>query len=75
MSCPDKYKKLGTFYKYYTGEVKAPVLTLFIGGNHEASNYSQELYGHPSPFGSLLLISGLMVVGLLTIYFIWVMQM
>ena len=33
-------------YRYYSGEKTAPVLTLFIGGNHEASNYLQELpYG------------------------------
>ena len=30
--------------RYYTGEKKAPVLTLVIGGNHEASNYMWELY-------------------------------
>ena len=28
---------------YYTGEKKAPLLTLVIGGNHEASNYMWEL--------------------------------
>jgi len=34
------------FYRYYTGELVAPVLTIFIGGNHEASNHLQELsYG------------------------------
>ncbi|CAE6454904.1 unnamed protein product [Rhizoctonia solani] len=44
MSVPDKYKQLGTFYKYYTGEEKASVLTIVIGGNHEASNYMWELY-------------------------------
>ncbi|KAF8606029.1 DBR1-domain-containing protein [Ceratobasidium sp. AG-I] len=44
MAVPDKYKQLGTFYKYYTGEVTAPVLTIIIGGNHEASNYMWELY-------------------------------
>ncbi|KAF7981363.1 hypothetical protein HWV62_33829 [Athelia sp. TMB] len=44
MSVPDKYKQLGTFHKYYTGESVAPVLTLVIGGNHEASNYMWELY-------------------------------
>ena len=32
-----------TFYKYYSGEKTAPVLTIFIGGNHEASNYLWEL--------------------------------
>ena len=32
--------------RYYSGEKKAPILTIFIGGNHEASNYLQELpYG------------------------------
>ena len=32
--------------RYYSGEVKAPLLTIFVGGNHEASNYLQELaYG------------------------------
>ncbi|KAG4067921.1 hypothetical protein HA402_010607 [Bradysia odoriphaga] len=40
------YHDLGTFHKYYNGESTAPVLTIFIGGNHEASKYLQEL-----PFG------------------------
>lgn len=32
--------------RYYSGEKVAPILTIFIGGNHEASNYLQELpYG------------------------------
>ncbi|KAL1711189.1 lariat debranching enzyme, C-terminal domain-containing protein [Schizophyllum commune] len=44
MAVPDKYKDLRQFYQYYTGEKKAPVLTLVIGGNHEASNYMWELY-------------------------------
>ncbi|TFK45893.1 hypothetical protein OE88DRAFT_1648923 [Heliocybe sulcata] len=30
--------------RYYTGDKTAPVLTVFIGGNHEASNYLWELY-------------------------------
>ncbi|KAI6649743.1 Lariat debranching enzyme [Oopsacas minuta] len=45
MSVPLKYRNMGTFYKYYTGEKVAPVLTIFIGGNHEAANYLWEL-GH-----------------------------
>lgn len=46
MAVPPKYRSMQTFYKYYSGEKKAPVLTIFIGGNHEASNYLQELpYG------------------------------
>ncbi|KAH6976186.1 lariat debranching enzyme, C-terminal domain-containing protein [Ilyonectria sp. MPI-CAGE-AT-0026] len=44
MAVPRKYRKLGDFHKYYSGEAKAPVLTLVIGGNHEASNYLFELY-------------------------------
>ena len=44
MSVPIKYREMGTFYKYYSGELKAPYPTLFIGGNHEASNYLWELY-------------------------------
>ena len=35
------FQDMCTFYKYYSGEAIAPVLTLFIGGNHEASNYLQ----------------------------------
>ncbi|XP_026738294.1 lariat debranching enzyme isoform X2 [Trichoplusia ni] len=46
MAVPDKYQHMCSFYKYYSGERKAPILTIFIGGNHEASNYLQELpYG------------------------------
>uniref|UniRef100_A0A2K6UIE3 Debranching RNA lariats 1 n=1 Tax=Saimiri boliviensis boliviensis TaxID=39432 RepID=A0A2K6UIE3_SAIBB len=46
MAVPPKYRHMQTFYRYYSGEKKAPVLTLFIGGNHEASNHLQELpYG------------------------------
>ncbi|SCV05523.1 LANO_0H09362g1_1 [Lachancea nothofagi CBS 11611] len=35
IAVPDKYKKLGDFPKYYNGELKAPLPTIFIGGNHE----------------------------------------
>ncbi|KAG0697591.1 lariat debranching enzyme, C-terminal domain-containing protein [Suillus ampliporus] len=44
MAVPQKYRQLGDFHKYYTGERTAPVLTIVIGGNHEASNYMSELY-------------------------------
>ncbi|KAJ2743252.1 lariat debranching enzyme [Coemansia sp. BCRC 34301] len=44
MSCPNKYKQVGGFYRYYTGERKAPIPTVFVGGNHEASNHLRELY-------------------------------
>ncbi|KAF8583142.1 DBR1-domain-containing protein [Ramaria rubella] len=44
MAVPQKYKHLGGFHKYYLGQAKAPILTIVIGGNHEASNYMWELY-------------------------------
>lgn len=46
MAVPRKFQDMCSFYKYYSGEKVAPILTIFIGGNHEASNYLQELpYG------------------------------
>lgn len=46
MAVPVKYMEMHDFYKYHSGEKKAPMLTIFIGGNHEASNYLQEFpYG------------------------------
>lgn len=44
MSVPNKYKQIGDFHEYYSGKRTAPYLTIFIGGNHEASNYLFELY-------------------------------
>lgn len=44
LAVPPKYQSLGTFHEYYSGKRKAPVLTIVIGGNHEASNYMWELY-------------------------------
>ncbi|KAF8060563.1 DBR1 [Scenedesmus sp. PABB004] len=44
MSVPVKYRQLMTFWKYYSGAAVAPVPTLFIGGNHEATNYLWELH-------------------------------
>jgi hypothetical protein len=43
MACPVKYRTMNTFWKYYSGEEIAPVPTIFVGGNHEASNYLWEL--------------------------------
>jgi lariat debranching enzyme len=43
LTCPRKYLKMGDFHKYYSGEKIAPVLTLFIGGNHEAIGFMSEL--------------------------------
>ena len=44
MAVPAKYRELGDFHEYYSGHRKAPYLTIFIGGNHEASNHLFELY-------------------------------
>lgn len=44
LAVPHKYRRLNTFHHYATGEKIAPVLTVFIGGNHEASNVLQSLY-------------------------------
>ena len=44
MSVPRKYREIGDFHEYYSGKRKAPYLTLFVGGNHEASNHLWELY-------------------------------
>ncbi|OEU08002.1 hypothetical protein FRACYDRAFT_196939, partial [Fragilariopsis cylindrus CCMP1102] len=50
-SIPSKYQKLGTFCQYYSGQKKAPIPTIFIGGNHEASQSLRELYygGYVAP--------------------------
>ncbi|KAG7194278.1 uncharacterized protein KQ657_005005 [Scheffersomyces spartinae] len=46
MAVPAKYLQLGDFHEYYSGKRTAPVLTVFIGGNHESSSYLKELkYG------------------------------
>ena len=44
LSCPEKYREMGDFYKYYNSKIKTPYLTIFIGGNHEASNYLEQNY-------------------------------
>lgn len=41
---PEKYYAMHDFHEYYSGTRTAPYLTVFIGGNHEASNYMWELY-------------------------------
>ncbi|CAX41137.1 RNA lariat debranching enzyme, putative [Candida dubliniensis CD36] len=46
LNVPFKYQRMADFHEYYSGKRKAPVLTIFIGGNHECSSYLQELkYG------------------------------
>ncbi len=41
---PQKYRRMADFHEYYSGARTAPYLTIFIGGNHEASNHLFELY-------------------------------
>jgi lariat debranching enzyme len=44
MSVPLKFREIGDFHEYYSGVRTAPYLTIFVGGNHEASNHLWELY-------------------------------
>ena len=44
MACPVKYRAIGDFHSYYSGINKAPYLTIFVGGNHEASSHLWELF-------------------------------
>ena len=41
---PEKYRRMADFHEYYSGARTAPYLTIFIGGNHEASNHLRELH-------------------------------
>ena len=41
MSQPEKYQHMRSFWRYNNGELRAPILTIFVGGNHEASNFLQ----------------------------------
>ncbi|KAF2861704.1 DBR1-domain-containing protein [Piedraia hortae CBS 480.64] len=46
VNMPAKYRAMHDFHEYYSGARKAPFLTIFVGGNHEATNYLFELsYG------------------------------
>jgi lariat debranching enzyme len=44
ISIPNKYKQLGDFYNYYSGNKVAPILTIYIGGNHENSKLHNHTY-------------------------------
>ncbi|KAI9006940.1 Metallo-dependent phosphatase-like protein [Hyaloraphidium curvatum] len=76
LACPAKYRTMGTFYQYYSGQKKAPYPTIFVGGNHEASNYLWELFhgGWVCPniyflgFAGVIKFGGLRIGGLTGIY-------
>ena len=76
LACPPKYRALKDFHAYYAGVKRAPVLTIFIGGNHEASNHLAELAhgGWVSPniyyagHAGALLVHGVRLAGLSGIY-------
>lgn len=69
-------RALHAFHRYYKQEKTAPVLTVFVGGNHEASGYLQELhYGGwvaPNMFylgaAGVINVAGLRIAGLSGIY-------
>lgn len=56
---------MGDFELYYNGTLKAPVLTIFVGGNHEASELLRDLYygGWVAPNIYYLGASGVVNVG------------
>lgn len=76
VAVPQKYRKLNTFHQYVSGEKQAPVMTVFVGGNHEASNILQSLYygGFVAPniyflgFGGVITYKGLRIGGVSGIY-------
>uniref|UniRef100_A0A7E4URE7 DBR1 domain-containing protein n=1 Tax=Panagrellus redivivus TaxID=6233 RepID=A0A7E4URE7_PANRE len=76
INVPHKHRKLGTFHQYYSGEKVAPILTIFIGGNHEATGFMAELpYGgwvapniYYLGFASVVQFAGLRMGGLSGIY-------
>lgn len=76
LAVPAKYRQLGDFHSYYSGEKVAPILTLVIGGNHEASNYMHELYhgGWLAPniyflgAAGVVELNGLLIAGISGIY-------
>ncbi|CDR94100.1 lariat-debranching enzyme, putative [Babesia bigemina] len=77
LQCPPKYKAYHDFKDYYNGIKEAPVLTIFVGGNHEAPAFLKELYyggwvakniyymGH----SGVVNVNGIRIAGLSGIYY------
>ncbi len=67
---------MNTFHHYFSGKKTAPVATILIGGNHEASNVLQSLYygGWIAPniyflgYAGVVWFGGLRIAGLSGIY-------
>lgn len=76
LAVPKKFQVLGDFHEYYHGKRTAPILTLFVGGNHEASNYLASLAfgGWIAPniyymgYASVVNFGGLRIAGVSGIY-------
>ncbi|CAF3568084.1 unnamed protein product [Rotaria sp. Silwood1] len=76
MAVPPKYRSMQDFWRYYSGEKRAPILTIFIGGNHESSNFLIELpYGgwvasniYYMGYANVVNYNGLRIAGLSGIY-------
>jgi len=69
IAVPPKYRHMNTFHEYVTGVKVAPVPTVFVGGNHEASNVLQSLYygGYVAPNIYFLGFAGVVNFGFLRI--------
>eukprot|EP01038_Epipyxis_sp_PR26KG_P014943 gene14943-20101_t len=73
---PAKYRELKDFHLYATGVKQAPITTIFIGGNHEASNLLQSNYygGWVAPniyflgFAGVVWFGGIRIGGVSGIY-------
>ncbi|KAL4350660.1 hypothetical protein HN51_032363 [Arachis hypogaea] len=65
MNVPPKFRSMNSFWKYYSGLEVAPYPTIFIGGNHEASNYLWEMYygGWAAPNIYFLGVAGVIKFG------------
>lgn len=76
VAVPAKYRHVKNFQDYVTGRKIAPVMTIFIGGNHEASNILQSLYygGFVAPniyflgFAGVVWYGGMRISGLSGIF-------